>query len=653
MSESIFRPTLRTKRLAIGSTVFLAFTGMNAPAAVSFAQVKYHEYVISRPEYKRQYGSWTVVNIPEAFQVNAIHATLLNNGKVLIIAGSGNEKDNFKAGTFRTLLWDPVKNTYKLIHTPADMFCAGHTSLADGQVLVAGGTLRYEVLKPDVKKAGGTMQVRNEDPNRSRKVPKGTVFVSPAGDEYVSNDNLVVPAAAKVTKMVRNKQGVKAPKTVVVTAQQAVFVEARDKGKDKAVKKMTQFRVKGLKGNSGETLYGMAKAINFNKQDYQGIKAAYEFNPDTELYEKVQPMQYARWYPTLVQLPDSKIMTVSGLDDTGYILNGQNEIFDPKTTSWSPAATHYFPTYPALFLTADQKLFYSGSNGGYGPPTKGRVPGIWDWKKNTFTKVPGLRDANTRETSPSVLLPPAQDQKVMILGGGKPGESRVSTAHTDIVDLSKQDPKFTAGPDLPAGGTRYLSAVIMPDDTVFTTGGSADYRGKHGSDILKAQTYHPDTNTFTNAADPTVGRDYHSEALLLPDGRVVTFGSNPLFGDKGDTLPPTFEKRIEIYTPAYLYQGGERPQVTGGTTEAVRGKSADFTTPDASKIATVRLMRPSSVTHVTDVQQRSIALDFKKTASGITTTIPKNSALVPSGWYMLFVADKKGVPSVAHWVHVK
>jgi hypothetical protein len=653
MSESFFQPTLRTKRLAIGSTVFLAFTGMNAPAAVGFAQEKYHQYVISQPEYKRQYGSWSTLNIPEEFQVNAIHATLLNDGKVLIIAGSGNEKDNFKAGTFRTLLWDPVANTYKLIKTPADMFCSGHVSLADGRVLVAGGTLRYEVLKGDVTKAGGTMQVRNEDPNRPRKVPKGTVFVSPSRDEYVTNDDLTVPAASKVTKMVKNKLGVKAPKTVVVTAQQAVFVEARAKGKDKAVRKMTQFRVKGLTGNSGETLYGMAKAINFNKQDYQGIKAAYEFDPNTEMYVKVESMQYARWYPTLVQLADNKIMTVSGLDDTGYILGGQNETYDPKTKTWSPAATHYFPTYPALFLTADQKLFYSGSNGGYGPPTKGRVPGIWDYKKNTFTVVPGLRDANTRETSPSVLLPPAQDQKVMVLGGGKPGESKVSTAHTDIVDLSAQDPKFTAGPDLPAGGTRYLSAVIMPDDTVFTTGGSADYRGKHGSDILKAQTYHPSTNTFTRAADPTVGRDYHSEALLLPDGRVVTFGSNPLFGDKNDTLPPTFEKRIEIYTPAYLYQGGKRPEVTGGTTQTARGGSAQFSTPDASKIATVRLMRPSSVTHVTDVQQRSIALNFTKTATGITTDIPKNPALVPSGWYMLFVTDKQGVPSVARWVHVK
>ena len=75
---------------------------------------------------------------------------------------------------------------------------------------------------------------------------------------------------------------------------------------------------------------------------------------------------------------------------------------------------------------------------------------------------------------------------------------------------------------------RYLSAVVLPDDTVLTTGGAWDYRGRGDSDVLAANFYHPDSNTFTPAAAPEVGRGYHSEALLLPDGRVVTLGSDPL-----------------------------------------------------------------------------------------------------------------------------
>ena len=78
------------------------------------------------------------------------------------------------------------------------------------------------------------------------------------------------------------------------------------------------------------------------------------------------------------------------------------------------------------------KLFYTGSNAGYGSDTVGRDPGIWDLSDNTFDKVPGLRDPRQTETSGSVLLPPAQDQRYMIAGGGGIGESKRSTGRTDI-----------------------------------------------------------------------------------------------------------------------------------------------------------------------------------------------------------------------------
>ncbi|WP_370121730.1 galactose oxidase-like domain-containing protein [Streptacidiphilus sp. MAP12-33] len=625
---------------------------MNAPAAVSFAQQQYHAYEIAQPWYKATYGSWSTLVLPPQFRVNAIHASLLHTGKVLIIAGSGNDSDNFKAGTFKTLLWDPVTNTYKLIPTPDDMFCGGHSQLPDGKLLVAGGTLRYEVLGAAVTTAGGTMQVFNEDPNKARTVAKGTVFTAPDGRQYTSDDTLVLGPAQKVRVTDRRAPG--GFRTVVRHTQQAVFVLAVKPGKGQNVKVSTRFQISGLSGNDANTLYGMTGNINMGDQNFEGIKASYEFDPVSEQYQLADPMQYARWYPTLAPLADGKVVAVSGLDDTGAILNGQNEIFDPATKKWTPGPNRYFATYPSLFLTADDKLFYSGSNAGYGDPKKGRTPGLWDLAGNTFQVVPGLTRPDLTETSSSVLLPPAQSQKVMFMGGGAPGESAVSTDRTAIVDLNSADPHFVPGPNLPGGDTRYLNSVILPDDTVFTTGGSSDYRGKHGSDILKADVYHPDTDTFTPAADPTVGRDYHSEALLLPDGRVVTLGSNPLFGNKQDVGPQFFEQRIEIYTPAYLYQQGSRPSVTGGPQQVRLGGTARFSTSAAGDIAYARLMRPSSVTHATDVQQRSVALPLTRAAdgSGVSVTIPRSSGLVPPGWYMLFVVNKAGVPSVARWVQV-
>ncbi|MFI6846896.1 galactose oxidase-like domain-containing protein [Kitasatospora sp. NPDC050467] len=634
----------RTRRFALGSTVALTVAGMNAPAVLGFADAQYHDYVINRPEYKAEYGHWQTVVLPAAFRINAIHASLLRTGKVLIIAGSGNDQRNFDAGSFKSVLWDPARNTYKVVPTPADMFCGGHTALPDGRLLVAGGTQRYEALDGAVKKAAGTMRVRNENPDAARTFPEGTVFTAPNGREYVSTAEVTVPAAVKTGA---------GDRTVVKASEQHVFVEAVAQGADYVNDSPAQYAIKGLSGAEARNLYGMADRMTLEKQDFQGIRSAFEFNPDTEMYEQVTDMAYARWYPTLTGLGDGRVVTVSGLDDTGQILSGNdNEIYDPANKTWSKAPDRYFPTYPSIFLTASGKLFYSGSNAGYGPADKGREPGLWDLGDNSFQPVPGLRDPALTETSSSVLLPPAQAQKVMVLGGGGVGESPLSTARTDIADLSAAKPAFTPGPDLPAGGTRYLNSVILPDDTVFTTGGSSDYRGKHKSDLLKAQMYHPDTNTFTTAAEPTVGRNYHSEALLLPDGRAVVLGSNPLFADKADTEPGTFEQRIEIYTPPYLFHG-ERPQLTDAPATARLGTGITVKSPKPDGVVTAKLVRPSSVTHATDVEQRSVALDVgARSDGGVALTLPANPDLLPPGWYMLFVTDGSGTPSVARWIKV-
>lgn len=63
-------------------------------------------------------------------------------------------------------------------------------------------------------------------------------------------------------------------------------------------------------------------------------------------------------------------------------------------------------------------------------------------------------------------------------------------------------------------------------------------------------------------------------------------------------------------------------------------------------------MRPSAVTHTTDVEQRSIELGLTKTRNSVTVEVPKDPALVPPGWYMLFVTDAQGTPSEAKWVRV-
>src|SRR5690606_38488242 len=181
----------------------------------------------------------------------------------------------------------------------------------------------------------------------------------------------------------------------------------------------------------------------------------------------------------------------------------------------------------------------------------------------------------------SDLLAPAQDERYMVIGGGGVGESRKASVKTRIVDLKEDDPKFVDGPTLDKG-TRYPQASILPNDDVLVTGGSEDYRGRSDSNILEARIYDTEKNTFERVADPLVGRNYHSGSILLPDGRVMVFGSDSLYADKANTKPGEFAQRIEIYTPPYLYGDTEQPDLSGGPQEIGRGESGTFTSKDAA-----------------------------------------------------------------------
>jgi hypothetical protein len=636
----------RARRLAIGTVVVLALAGMNGPWLYRFGTARYHQYVIDQPEYKADNGHWQIVRFPPQYRQDTIHAVLLHTGKVLMIAGSGNNQDNFDAKKFDTRLWDPVKGTIKKIPTPKDLFCTGHTQLADGNVLIAGGTKRYEKLKGDVTKAGGLMIVHNENPDKPITLPAGTRFTGRTNHKtFVSKDPVLVPRARKVFdrrtgRWLRNDPGLG-----------RIYVEAQRKGARYETGTQDNYRVRGLTGADARNTYGIAQKLALDKKDFQGIRDAFEFDPVAERYIKVDPMNEARWYPTLTTLSDGRILSVSGLDDIGQLVPGKNEVYDPETKKWTYTdKVRQFPTYPALFLLQNGKLFYSGSNAGYGPDDVGRDPGVWDVDTNAFTRLPGLSDAHLMETSGTVMLPPAQDERFLVIGGGGVGESKLSSRKTRLIDLRAKHPRFTDGPSLEKG-TRYPQSSILPDDTVLVSGGSEDYRGRGDSNIHQARLYHPDTNTFERVADPLVGRNYHSGSILLPDGRVMFFGSDSLYGDKANTKPGRFEQRIEIYTPPYLYHGA-RPDLSGGPKTVARGASATFTSRHASAIRKLRLIRPSASTHVTDVDQRSVAVDFTTSGDRGKVTVPKNRNLVPSGWYMLFVDDDQGTPSEAQWVKV-
>ena len=191
-----------------------------------------------------------------------------------------------------------------------------------------------------------------------------------------------------------------------------------------------------------------------------GSPHTYQFNWQTERYEPLQDMASGHWYPTVVSNGDGKVLAVAGVDEN-HVNQSKYQVFDPATSTWSAEkeSQPFFPYYPALTLTADGRFFYSGVNT-FGGTTS---PGFWEVKTNTFTSVPGLPLPDHRDQGASVLLPPAQDQKVMVIGGGS---QDLPTDTTAIIDLKRPSPSFVRGPSISAP-KQYLSAVLLPDRTVF------------------------------------------------------------------------------------------------------------------------------------------------------------------------------------------
>ena len=373
-----------------------------------------------------------------------------------------------------------------------------------------------------------------------------------------------------------------------------------------------------------------------------GLRDAYLFDPATEQWSPVQQMAGGRWYPTLVTLGDGRILAVSGYDEHNN-LNRIPEIYRPAG-GWSTLpATRSWPLYAQLFLLADGGIFYSG--GQYGT-NNDVLPAILDLSTNTVVDVPGLDvDRNRRNQAASVLLPPAQQQRVLLAGGGPPDAHDMSPATASVytVTLDVPNPVYQAATPLHIG-RMHLNAVLLPDWTVVVCGGSRAQEMRAEA-ALEAELYDPATDTWTLGARARVARLYHSVALLLPDARVLSAGSNP---DRKDE-----DLRLEIYHPPYLFKG-PRPVIDAAPPALTYGQNVEVQTPQAAQVAKASLVAPGATTHSEDTSQRLISLDHTQLAADILRiTGPATPDLAPPGWYMLFLVDTQGIPSTAHWIQLQ
>jgi len=464
-------------------------------------------------------GKWSTLSY--TMPINPIHVALLYNGKILVVAGSGNcpasqsgcptGSPYGQANNSGALLLDPTNGSITQFNVSSDMFCNGMVVLKDGRAFINGGTLAYDPFLGSLK----------------------------------------------------------------------------------------------------STL----------------------FDPATNTFDDVQDMAHGRWYPTVLTLGDGRVMTFSGFLETGTNTNTTVEFYTVGSGWSQPFTAPFTPDlYPRLHLLPNGKVFYSGPS----PVSQLFDPSTTTWTLNVATTNYG----GTRSYGSSVLLglTPANnyDPVILIMGGSSP-----ATATTETIDMGSPNPTWQSGPTMSQARIE-MNAVILPSGKVLALGGSVNDEDS-STQSLNADLYDPATNTFSSAGANSFARLYHSVALLLPDATVWVAGGNPVRG--------TYERHIEIYQPAYLFQSdgtpAARPSIASVPSSVSYGNQFTLQTPDAASIASAVLVRNGTVTHSFGMDQRMVGMSFTAGSGSLTVTAPPNANIAPPGYYMLFILNSNGVPSVA------
>ena len=358
-----------------------------------------------------------------------------------------------------------------------------------------------------------------------------------------------------------------------------------------------------------------------------GVNGASIFDPVTETWSEETPMAFARWYPSNVELADGTVLVFSGNDELGVRVHSV-ESFDPSTHAWTtlPAtADKEVGLYPRTLLLPSGKILVAG---------KLRNTSAFDPSTNTWSFV-GAFNVGERKEGGAVLLPGLT--KALAVGGRTTDGVVTNTA--EILDLTSPTPSWTYTAPMERARINE-NLVLLADGTVLAVGGGGGT--PFGNPEKSAEMYDPVTATWTTMAAQAANRTYHSAALLLPDGRVLSAGST-------NGLPE--ETTVELYSPPYLFKG-PRPAITDVSAQIGYGQPFDITTPDAADISRVALIRPGSVTHAVNFDQRYVDVSYTKGNGIVTAIAPSSGNIAPPGYYMLVVVNSAGVPSIAKWVQL-
>jgi Domain of unknown function (DUF1929)/Glyoxal oxidase N-terminus/Galactose oxidase, central domain len=360
------------------------------------------------------------------------------------------------------------------------------------------------------------------------------------------------------------------------------------------------------------------------------------FSPTANSIKANTPMNYARWYSSLVSLPNGELAVFGGRQNVGLLSPAQQvntpELYDPAVRSWKAltgaTADHFGGWYyPRAYVAPGGSVFVLSTVGGamYSVSTAG-AGSIVLLKGNAPTGNPFLP---TVPFAPGMAISVRMNQQVV------------------VVDYRKSTPIVTATQSMDQ--IRYwASGSILADGQVLVTGGSQIANQLTGV-AYHAQIWNPATGHWTAGASATKPRLYHSISMLLPDATVLTGG--------GGAPGPVKNLNAEIYYPPYLYASNGkpavRPVVTAATPAALNpGNTVHVTVGPTDIISRLTFVRTGSVTHSNNSDQRILDLAFTQEGQNLTAVLPTDTTRMVPGFYMLFAFNDARVPSVARMFSV-
>lgn len=366
-------------------------------------------------------------------------------------------------------------------------------------------------------------------------------------------------------------------------------------------------------------------------------------------------LQAGRWYPTPMIMANGSILVVGGEEGANGAPVPSLELL-PKTgpvvfCDWLERTDPY-NLYPYLAVLPSGGIFVAYYN-------EARIlDEVTLQTKKVLPNIPGaVNNFLGGRTYPfegtAVLMPqhyPYTDNLVvMICGGSIPGPE---FALDNCVSITPDDPnpKWTVE-RMPS--KRVISCMTaLPDGTYLILNGGQQGRAGFGlctepnHNAILYNPSQPVNSRMTSMANTTIDRLYHSEAVLLDDGRVLVSGSDP------EDTRFVQEYRVEVFVPPYLMGNPTQPVVTIASSQKDWAYSQTYQITVSGTVSKISLLGAVSSTHGNTMGQRTLFPQFSCSGGTCSITAPPNAHICPPGWFQLFAINAAGTPSVAVWVRI-